>query len=193
MRRTSGCTRDNARGSCKSAPHALVSAFQHALFKAHALQSLLTVTCHCVCASPSCVRCRLIQEPGTFVVLLPNAFHSWVSTGFSIHESVALAPWDCLGAGCDAERSSRQQRHPTAVSQTELLVTLVRRQSCWCTHATFLIIYGLLNSFNHNWWQRVLSKSVPKTRPPPHNQPSHFRLCNCLPLVSACRCPPAGV
>ena len=72
---------------------------------------------------------RLVQEPGTLVVLLPNAFHSWVSTGFSIHESVALAPWDCLGAGCDAERSCRQQHHPTPVSQTELLVTLV--SSTW--------------------------------------------------------------
>lgn len=61
------------------------------------------------------------------MVLLPNAFHCWVSTGFSIHESVALAPWDCLGAGCDAERSCRQQRYPTPVSQTELLVTLVSR------------------------------------------------------------------
>jgi hypothetical protein len=70
-----------------------------------------------------------VQEPGTFVVLLPNAYHCWVSTGLSIHESVAVAPWDCLGAGCDAERSCRQQRAPAAVSQTELLVTLVSHSS----------------------------------------------------------------
>lgn len=67
----------------------------------------------------------MVQEPGTFVVLLPNSYHCWLSTGLSIHESVALAPWDCLGAGCNAERSCRQQHAPTAVSQTELLVTLV--------------------------------------------------------------------
>lgn len=79
------------------------------------------------------------------MVLLPNAFHSWVSTGFSIHESVALAPWDCLGAGGDAERSSRQQRHPTPVSQTELLVTLVRRQSCLCDIGMLPNICGLLH------------------------------------------------
>jgi histone demethylase JARID1 len=68
---------------------------------------------------------RLVQEPGSFVVVLPNAYHSWFSTGFSIHESVALAPWDCLGGGADAERSCRQQHAPTALSHTELLVTLV--------------------------------------------------------------------
>lgn len=73
--------------------------------------------CHAVC--------RLVQEPGTFVVLLPNAYHCWLSTGLSIHESVALAPWDCLGAGCDAERSCKAQAAPPTVSQTELLVTLV--------------------------------------------------------------------
>jgi histone demethylase JARID1 len=67
----------------------------------------------------------LVQEPGSFVVILPNAYHSCFSTGFSIHESVALAPWDCLGAGSDAERSCKQQHAPTALSHTELLVTLV--------------------------------------------------------------------
>jgi hypothetical protein len=60
------------------------------------------------------------------MVLLPNAFHCCVSTGFALHESVALAPWDCLGTGCDAERSCRQQCYPPPFSQTELLVTLVR-------------------------------------------------------------------
>jgi hypothetical protein len=81
----------------------------------------------CVCATTAC---RLVQEPGTFVVLLPNAYHCWLSTGLSIHESVALAPWDCLGAGCDAERSCRAQAAPPTVSQTELLVTLVSCDSC---------------------------------------------------------------
>lgn len=78
-------------------------------------------TCYAAAFLPA----RLVQEPGSFVVVLPNAYHSWLSTGFSIHESVALAPWDCLGAGADAERSCRQQHAPTALSHTELLVTLV--------------------------------------------------------------------
>jgi hypothetical protein len=100
---------------------------------------------HLVCAALLLCCCatlllpRLVQEPGSIVVVLPNAYHSWFSTGFSIHESVALAPWDCLGAGADAERSCRQQHAPTALSHTELLVTLVSHLTSqlppclWCS------------------------------------------------------------
>jgi hypothetical protein len=70
--------------------------------------------------------CRLVQEPGSFVLALPGAFTCSVATGFCISERLALAPWDWLGHGTDAARKARLQRRPAGFSMDQLLVALVR-------------------------------------------------------------------
>lgn len=73
-----------------------------------------------------CLLFRLVQEAGSFVVALPNAYHAAINTGFNVAEAVAVGPWDWLPAGAEAVRKYRQQGRPVAFSYDQLLVTLVR-------------------------------------------------------------------
>eukprot|EP00775_Hariotina_reticulata_P011303 gene11303-11453_t len=68
---------------------------------------------------------RLVQEAGSFVVALPNAYHAAINTGFNVAEAVAVGPWDWLPAGAEAVRKYRQQGRPVAFSYDQLLLTLV--------------------------------------------------------------------
>jgi hypothetical protein len=70
--------------------------------------------------------CRLVHEAGSFVVTLPNVYHSGFNTGFNVAEAVNFAPAEWLPFGSDVVARYREQRKPPSVSHDMLLITLVR-------------------------------------------------------------------
>lgn len=76
--------------------------------------------------------CRLVQEPGTFIITFPAAYHAGFSCGWNVAEAVNMALPDWLPYGRksilryenqDGIRSGR----PPCFSHEMLLVTLIRR------------------------------------------------------------------
>ncbi|KAI8111962.1 hypothetical protein M9435_004459 [Picochlorum sp. BPE23] len=68
---------------------------------------------------------RVVHPPRTFVVTMPNAYHSGFNTGFNCAEAVNFAapPW--LRYGSAIVRKYQKSRKPVTISQDALLCKLV--------------------------------------------------------------------
>lgn len=68
---------------------------------------------------------RVVHPPRTFVVTMPNAYHSGFNTGFNCAEAVNFAapPW--LRYGSAIVRKYQEVRKPVTISQDALLCNLV--------------------------------------------------------------------
>lgn len=76
--------------------------------------------------------CRLVQEPGTFIVTFPAAYHAGFSCGWNVAEAVNMALPDWLPFGRKAILNYENQDgvrcgRPPCFSHDMLLLTLVRR------------------------------------------------------------------
>lgn len=68
---------------------------------------------------------QLVQEPGTFVITFPKAFHAGFSYGFNCGEAVNFATPDWLSIGFHAEQHYRLINRPSVFSHVRLLFTLL--------------------------------------------------------------------
>lgn len=75
---------------------------------------------------PRCPSCRLVQEPGSFVVTFPGAYHAGFNTGFNVAESVNFASPDWLTHGTDVVRKYRMQGKAPVISHDALLITIAQ-------------------------------------------------------------------
>lgn len=74
--------------------------------------------------------CRIVQEPGQFIVVFPKVFTSSISTGYVVSESVYFAPsyWLKMAKGLfDALRNSNE---PSMFSLDRLLVSIAQDVKC---------------------------------------------------------------
>lgn len=70
--------------------------------------------------------CRVVQEPGQFLVVFPKTFTSSLSTGYSISESVFYAPRDYL-AFAEAEfQAIRDSGEPMMFPLPKLLLCIAQ-------------------------------------------------------------------
>lgn len=67
---------------------------------------------------------RVIHEANSFVVTMPNAYHSGFNTGFNCAEAVNFAAPDWLPFGTDVAEKYVRDRKPPTISQDALLVKL---------------------------------------------------------------------
>jgi hypothetical protein len=64
----------------------------------------------------------VVQEPGTFIVTFPNAYHTAISLGVNCSEFVAFAPPDWLRFGAMSVSKYRHFRKPSSFSHEALVV-----------------------------------------------------------------------
>jgi len=64
--------------------------------------------------------CRILQQPGEFVVTFPQAYHGGFSTGFNVGEAVNFASTDWFNFGVSAEKRYQRLRLAPVVSLEEL-------------------------------------------------------------------------
>jgi hypothetical protein len=69
---------------------------------------------------------KVVHEAGSFVVTMPNAYHSGFNTGFNVAEAVNFAAPDWLPFGTDVVEKYRCLQKPVTMSYDSLLVALVR-------------------------------------------------------------------
>ena len=67
---------------------------------------------------------RVIHQANSFVVTMPNAYHSGFNTGFNCAEAVNFAAPDWLPFGTDIAEKYVRDRKPPTISQDALLVKL---------------------------------------------------------------------
>jgi hypothetical protein len=67
----------------------------------------------------------MVHQAGSFVITMPNAYHSGFNTGFNVAEAVNFAPANWLPHGSDAVAKYRSQGKPVSLSHDQVLVTLV--------------------------------------------------------------------
>lgn len=69
---------------------------------------------------------KVLHEAGSFVVTMPNAYHSGFNTGFNVAEAVNFAAPEWLPYGTDVIERYRSLQKPVTMSYDSLLVSLVR-------------------------------------------------------------------
>ncbi|PSC70309.1 lysine-specific demethylase JMJ16 [Micractinium conductrix] len=69
---------------------------------------------------------RVLHEPGSFVVTMPDAYHSGFNCGFNVAEAVNFAPSDWIPYGADVAEKYRATKKPLTLSHDSLMVTLVQ-------------------------------------------------------------------
>ncbi|KAL4433266.1 hypothetical protein ABPG77_003314 [Micractinium sp. CCAP 211/92] len=69
---------------------------------------------------------RVVHEPGSFVVTMPDAYHSGFNCGFNVAEAVNFAPSNWIPYGTDVAEKYRATGKPLTLSHDALLVTLVK-------------------------------------------------------------------
>jgi histone demethylase JARID1 len=68
---------------------------------------------------------QITQEPKTFIITFPKAFHAGFSCGFNVGEAVNFATPDWVVKGSEAEGIYRTFARPSVFSHVRLLFTLV--------------------------------------------------------------------
>ncbi|KAL4448340.1 hypothetical protein ABPG75_005559 [Micractinium tetrahymenae] len=69
---------------------------------------------------------RVVHEPGSFVVTMPDAYHSGFNCGFNVAEAVNFAPSHWIPYGTDVAEKYRTTGKPLTLSHDALMVTLVK-------------------------------------------------------------------
>lgn len=69
---------------------------------------------------------RCIQNPGEFVLVFPEAYHSAFDCGFNFVEAVNFAPLDWLPHGQNAVALYQEQGRKTSISFDKLLIRAAR-------------------------------------------------------------------
>jgi len=68
--------------------------------------------------------CRVVHEPGSFVVTMPNSYHAGFNTGFNVAEAVNFGAPRWLPYGSDVAAKYRESGKPLTLSHDSLLVAL---------------------------------------------------------------------
>ena len=68
---------------------------------------------------------RIVHEARSFVVTMPNCYHSGLNTGFNIAEAVNFAAPEWIPYGTDVIRKYRTARKPVTLSHDSLLVSII--------------------------------------------------------------------
>jgi hypothetical protein len=68
--------------------------------------------------------CRVVHEPGSFVVTMPNSYHAGFNTGFNVAEAVNFGAPRWLPYGSEVAAKYRESGKPLTLSHDSLLVAL---------------------------------------------------------------------
>jgi hypothetical protein len=69
---------------------------------------------------------RVVHQPGSFVVTMPNAYHAGFNTGFNCAEAVNFAPPNWIPYGTNIAEKYRASKKPLTMSHDSLLVALTK-------------------------------------------------------------------
>jgi hypothetical protein len=70
---------------------------------------------------------RVVHEPRSFIITMPNAYHSGFNTGFNVAESVNFAATKWLPYGSKILKKYQKVSKPVTISQDELLYKILSR------------------------------------------------------------------
>ena len=72
---------------------------------------------------------RVVHEPRSFIITMPNAYHSGFNTGFNVAESVNFAAPKWLPYGADIIKKYQKVSKPVTISHDELLHKILSEKS----------------------------------------------------------------
>lgn len=109
------------------------------------------------------------QEPRTFIVTFPRAYHAGFSYGFNVNEAVNFATYEWLPFGAAANEIYRRHARHSVLSHVRLLFTLAHHIALLQEDTRATLAAQILDVVNEELSYRAMMTQYRKTDLPPNN------------------------